>query len=151
MKSFQTRAKWIAQFGGIGRNETFISFAKKMLWQILVSPHYRIVDIFRAVQGMLFSQRALLSEMVHLKLKDRVSRIDAPVYFFHGRHDQTAPVGQIERYLQELDAPRGAKLVLFENSAHTVHYDEPDKLRYELLHILEETEGLMPTGAEGTA
>jgi pimeloyl-ACP methyl ester carboxylesterase len=60
-----------------------------------------------------------------------------PVYFFAGRYDYNTPTSLIESYFQQLDAPAGKRLIWFENSAHDLFFDEPDKVEAEMLAILE--------------
>jgi len=68
-----------------------------------------------------------------------ISAVEIPVYFFAGRFDYNDPAHLTEQYFQHLDAPAGKYLVWFENSAHDLFFDEPQKLVQETLAILEET------------
>ena len=66
-----------------------------------------------------------------------IPELRVPVHFFVGRYDQNEPSQLTERYFVQLDAPAGKHLVWFENSAHDLFSDEPNRLVAETLAILE--------------
>ena len=60
-----------------------------------------------------------------------------PVYFLAGRHDHETPGELAEDYYNVLEAP-AKHFTWFENSAHNMMYDEPDKTNQELIRIANE-------------
>lgn len=65
-----------------------------------------------------------------------------PVYFIQGRYDYECPGELAEEYYNSLEAPVKS-FTWFENSAHNVYYDEPDKFNQEMIRIANEV--LNPT------
>jgi pimeloyl-ACP methyl ester carboxylesterase len=59
------------------------------------------------------------------------------VYFLAGRYDYETPGELAEEYYNFLEAP-AKNFTWFENSAHDVMYDEPDKTNQELIRIANE-------------
>jgi len=75
-----------------------------------------------------------LAELTALDLVRSVPRIDVPIVMAQGRHDQVAPSGAAQRYFDAVDAP-SKNLVWFDNSAHTPHFEEPEKFRDLLMGL----------------
>jgi len=70
-----------------------------------------------------------------------------PVYFIQGRYDYECPGELAEEYYDALDAPV-KDFIWFENSAHDVYYDEPDKFNQELIRIANEVLASVQTVSE---
>ena len=67
-------------------------------------------------------------------------RLEAPVYFFEGRHDYNTPWELVQEYYDKLDAPKGKTLIWFENSAHSPNLEEPERFsRVMINRVLKET------------
>lgn len=115
----------------------------ELLWIALRAPEYNLGDLlawFRGANrgsGPMWDDPGYQSYNV---IKD-VPRLRLPVFFFSGRDDYNTPLYVTERYFQQLDAPKGKQLVLFESSAHTRFLAEPLKFSQELLRVKEETRG----------
>jgi pimeloyl-ACP methyl ester carboxylesterase len=130
-KQFATRVRWASNFGGVTLNETYGAIVRTLLASLVRSSDYSTADVIRAVRGITATQAALLPELATLDLVRTLPRIDVPVVMVQGRHDQVAPGEAAQRYADSVVAP-SKQLVWFENSAHTPHFEEPDKFR-ELL------------------
>jgi proline iminopeptidase len=137
-KTFQMRVKWLTNMGGVNRQETYSSLFRKTLVQMVKCPQYSFLDVARAIRGMQFCQKHLLPTLAGFNLITRLPRIDVPIYMFQGRHDLAAPAAIAERYYEVLEAPKGKRLIWFENSAHMPQYEEPEKFREAMLRIKEE-------------
>jgi pimeloyl-ACP methyl ester carboxylesterase len=138
-KELLLQRKWLDRFGGVSHNNrlTFNDFLKIGL----TSPDYSLLDGLRFFRGQEFSATHMWEERTQCNLFQEAPKIDIPVYFFVGRHDYNTPFLLAERYYQQLDAPRGKQLIWFENSAHMIPYEEPEKYCAELLRVLKETSG----------
>jgi pimeloyl-ACP methyl ester carboxylesterase len=143
-RKLAVQRRWLERFGGVSHNHR-ITFSQ-LLKTGLTSPDYSLLDGLRFFRGQEFSERHLWEERLHTNLFREVPKIDIPVYFFVGRYDYNTPSELTERYYQQVEAPRGKQLVWFENSAHMIPYEEPQKYCAELGRVLAETSG---TGAEG--
>lgn len=66
-------------------------------------------------------------EMVATDLRERVTRLEIPVYFFHGRHDYTVNYALARGYLDKITAPVKG-FYTFESSAHSPLFEQPDDM-----------------------
>ncbi len=92
------------------------------------SPDYSAGDILRTLRGISATQAALLSDLARMDLIRSVTRLEVPVVMVQGRLDRVAPGEATERFVSSVEAP-SKQLVWFEFSAHTPHFEEPDKFR----------------------
>ena len=107
------------------------------------SPEYTAADIENVLKGLDFSRQTVREVVAKPGVFDLfrdfpVSPI--PVYFFAGRHDHQTPGQVAEDYYNILEAP-AKDFIWFENSAHSMRYDEPDKTNQELIRIANEVLG----------
>jgi pimeloyl-ACP methyl ester carboxylesterase len=128
--------KYLNKFGGVAYNP---KKALNMYKLALQSSEYTPIDYLRYFYGALFSIENMWDEVLTYNLFKQVPRINAPVYFFEGRHDYNTPWPLVEEYYKFLDAPKGKTLVWFDDSAHSPMFEEPDKFNREMLRVLEET------------
>ena len=74
---------------------------------------------------------------------DRLGQLAVPALFLCGRHDETRP--QETAFFHSL-VP-GAELVVFEESSHVPHLEEPDRYLQVLRDFLHRTESDLPTAS----
>lgn len=91
------------------------------------SPDYHWWEFPRVLRGYRFSNETLKAGIYRRDLRREAPRLDAPVYFFLGRHDTVLTAAVAGRYFRRLQAPRGKQLVTFENSDHWPHLEEPGR------------------------
>ena len=130
---YRTMKGWVHHFRDAGYSE--IS-PWKFARLALASPTYSWGDLLRLVLGMRFSFSRLWREAFYeTDLLKQAPRIDVPVFFFLGRHDHTATASaaMAERYFQALDAPRGKRLVWFENSGHWPQLEESERFQEQVI------------------
>ncbi len=70
----------------------------------------------------------LTRELFDTSITMRVKKLEIPVYYLSGRYDLTVNHELSSRYLEQLEAPV-KKFFLFENSAHSPLYEEPERVR----------------------
>ncbi len=134
VEQFGTRARWAANFGGVTAGKTYNGLRVTLLGSLVRSPDYSLPDIVRALRGITGSQAALLPELAGTDLVATMPALDVPVVLIQGRLDQVAPGEATQRLFDSLTAP-SKQLVWFEKSAHTPHFDEPEKFRRVLLEV----------------
>ena len=127
-KQFSTRVRWATNFGGVTTHETYSTLARGLLVSMVRSPDYSAGDIVRTFRGMSATQAALLSDLAKMDLTRTLPRLEVPFVMVQGRLDRVAPSEAAERFAGSLEAP-SKQLVWFEESAHTPHFEEPDKFR----------------------
>jgi pimeloyl-ACP methyl ester carboxylesterase len=131
---FRTRARWVADFGGLATDETYGSVIRSLVVSLLHSPDYSTVGAVRSLRGMAASQAALLPQLAGTDLVRTLPHLEVPVVLAQGRLDQVAPGEAAQRFYDSLTAP-SKQLVWFEASAHTPHLEEPVRFRDLLLNV----------------
>jgi pimeloyl-ACP methyl ester carboxylesterase len=134
VKQFTTRARWVANFGGVATNANFNSVLRGLLVSLVRSPDYSAADAVRTFRGMSASQAALLPQLATTDLVRTMPRLDVPIVMAQGRLDQVAPGEAAQRFYDSLTAP-SKQLVWFERSAHTPHLEEPAKFGNLLMNV----------------
>jgi pimeloyl-ACP methyl ester carboxylesterase len=74
-----------------------------------------------------------MEDLGKIDLRDKLRDISIPVAFFHGRHDGVVPLALSEYSANEVP---NAKLVIFENSAHSPFIEEAEKFNEELISFI---------------
>jgi pimeloyl-ACP methyl ester carboxylesterase len=133
-RQFGTRARWVANFGGVRTGHTYNSIGRGLLASLLRSPDYSLADTVRAIRGITAARAALVPELAALDLTHTLTRLNTPIVMAQGRHDQVAPPSAAERYAHLLEAPH-KQLVWFEHSAHMPHLEEPGRFRQLLAQV----------------
>jgi pimeloyl-ACP methyl ester carboxylesterase len=134
VKQFITRARWVANFGGVATNSNSSGILRALLVSLVRSPDYSATDVIRTVRGMSASQAALLPQLATTDLVRTMPRLDVPIVMAQGRLDQVAPGEAAQRFHDSLTAPV-KQLVWFDSSAHTPHLEEPAKFRDLLMNV----------------
>jgi pimeloyl-ACP methyl ester carboxylesterase len=105
----------------------------------LTSAAYTPVDLVRLVEGAAFSSASLRDEIRAADLRKLVRRFKVPVYFLMGRHDTVVSSEMLVRYFATLDAPRGKKIIWFDDADHAPHLEMPERYRAVMRQIRAET------------
>jgi pimeloyl-ACP methyl ester carboxylesterase len=134
MRQFTTRARWVANFGGVTTNANFSSLIRALLTSLVRSPDYPAAAVIRTLRGIGASQTALLPQLAAMDLVRTMPRLEVPIVMAQGRLDQVAPGEAAQRFHDSLTAP-SKQLVWFESSAHTPHLEEPAKFRDLLMNV----------------
>ncbi|MFD1957843.1 alpha/beta fold hydrolase [Paenibacillus thailandensis] len=108
----------------------------KAIWS---APEYTLPDKLRYVRGVTFSVKHLHRELLNHSLLQAVTKVEVPVVFMLGAHDQATPSELAVRYLERLQAP-SKETVWFRQSAHVPHYEEPDKFLQEMIRLRDRSE-----------
>lgn len=131
-KVFSTRARWVMNFGGVTTNATYNSMLRTLVSSLVRSPDYSAGDVIRTLRGIGATQAVLVPQLADTDLVHGLPRLDVPVVMVQGRLDQVAPGDVAERFYECVVAPN-KQLVWFERSAHTPHFEEPEKFRNVLV------------------
>lgn len=134
------KGKWIDEFGGVqyGHKDKYELIRK--VKKALLSPEMSLGEILKIITNLYFSIDLLWDEIMQVNLFQQVPKIEVPVYFLVGKHDFLTPAKLVEKYYERLEAPKGKEIIWFENSAHIVMFEEPEKF-YDVManKILKET------------
>jgi len=133
-KQISTQRKWLLRFGGVYHHAD--SYAHEA-WSLIKAPQYSLVDFALWPGRSSQSLQALWPELMKVDLSDSVKQVNIPVYFFLGRYDRNVPGEICETFYDDLQASAGKTILWFEDSAHDVFFDEPEKIVIETLKVLE--------------
>lgn len=86
-------------------------------------------------KGWQLSYGMYVNEIVTLDFSAQIKEIPIPVYFFLGRYDYVTPTAPVLDYFKTLKAPR-KEIVWFEDSAHRMDVEEPEKFQQTLIEKL---------------
>lgn len=135
-KVYVEYAQMIGAYGG-----NFDAGMGRLVWITLRSPEYRMGDIFAWLRGANRGSGPMWDDLEYQSFNAiaDVPELLVPVYFFNGKNDYNTPLEATRNYFEQLDAPLGKQLVVFERSAHTPFMGEPEKFNQELVKVKEET------------
>ncbi|MEJ2218638.1 MAG: alpha/beta hydrolase [Gemmatimonadota bacterium] len=104
------------------------------------SPYYTAAEVDTYMAGMELSDKTLGTEIAtsDYDLFRDFPTSPIPIHFLVGRHDHSTPGELAEEYYRFLQAP-AKSFTWFENSGHTLMFDEPDRWAEELIRIANET------------
>lgn len=109
--------------------------AKKMAGMVWKYADYSFKDKINYLKSSLFVARQMgLDWGMNVDFPNSIPKVDVPVWFFSGAHDYTTPVELVRKYCEKLEAP-SKEFVLFQNSAHNLMYEEPDRFFMEMKRI----------------
>jgi len=133
-KKFLKMEGQITRYGGLMREKPIREMIA-LVMHFLTSPEYSLAEGIRALRnkGFHFSMNAMWEELKKVDLTKEIQSINVPIYFFEGKYDMTTPTVLVEKFYEILDAEKGKKLIIFENSGHLPMIEE--KERYEELLI----------------
>ncbi len=118
------KLKWVRYFGGAAFHKD------KSIWpwmkDILKSQVYSLREKLNYPKGAAFSLKCLYDDIRDIQLQKEIKSVKVPVYFFHGAFDNQVPLSVAREFFEGLKAPE-KNFVVFDNSAHGVMYEEPEK------------------------
>ena len=126
--------KWLRQFGGAMRQGTMAG----LIWHTLLhSTEYTLTDFVKMQVGTMFTLNRMWDELMTVDLPVQVPRLEMPVYYILGRYDQNCPCELAAAYLERLSAPY-KELIWFEQSAHMLVGEEPDRFAAAMRKVLQD-------------
>jgi pimeloyl-ACP methyl ester carboxylesterase len=113
---------------GIGTTHDMRSVITGIFLPSLTFRRYTITEKINLWRGKSRSGVASLwHEMLNTNLMEKLPQIDLPVYFFSGIYDYTVSCSLSEEYYEKLQAPSKGYYI-FEKSAHSPLFEEPEKM-----------------------
>lgn len=119
---------------GIGTTHTMDSVITGIFLEVMKNREYTVTEKINIWRGKAFAKKTkLYKELWQCDLNQAVTQLDVPIYFFVGAYDYTVNRYLSAAYLEKIQAPV-KHCYLFENSAHSPIFEEPDRT----IAILEE-------------
>lgn len=131
----------VAKYGGIIYNaRDYNAFLRLLLKYLpLFKTEYSLFDLFRIIQGNIFSTKIMMKELLTVNLFEQIPELKVPVYILMGKHDYNWSAELAKKYFDALKAPK-KDFIWFEKSAHAPNGEEPEKFNNILIEkILPET------------
>ncbi len=136
-KKFFEKSRYIGRYGGFTHHKS-IKLIGGIILSYLTSPEYSLREGIKTLRGkgLHFTTNALFDEIKNINFTNEIQSIKVPIYFFAGKYDMIHPTILVENYYKNLDAEKGKKLVIFENSAHFLIIEEKEKYQDLLINIV---------------
>lgn len=109
---------------GVGTTRDMRSVITGVFLPSWTSRAYTLAEKVAIWRGKAWSRRLLWDELLRTDLTLLVTRLDLPVYFWVGRHDQTTGYDLARDYFGRIEAPVKG-FYTFEESAHSPLHEEP--------------------------
>ena len=114
---------------GIGTTLDMKSVITGVFLESLKNREYTISEKIKLWRGKASSGvHPLWKTMIATDLAEEVTSLKIPIYFFHGKYDYTTNYDLAKNYFNQLQAPI-KRFYLFEQSAHSPMFEEPEKVR----------------------
>jgi pimeloyl-ACP methyl ester carboxylesterase len=113
---------------GIGTTHDMRSVVTGLLLRSFENREYTLTEKTNMWRGKIFSGSRLWNTQLSTDLTKKVTRLEIPVYLFHGAYDYTVSYTLAESYYDQLDAPMKG-FYTFTESAHSPLFEEPTRMR----------------------
>jgi pimeloyl-ACP methyl ester carboxylesterase len=113
---------------GIGTTHDMKSVVTGLLLRSLENREYTLSEKINMWRGKIFSGSQLWNTQLATDLTKKVTRVEVPVYFFHGLYDYTVSYPLAKAYYEQLQAPLKG-FYTFTKSAHSPLFEEPKRMR----------------------
>ena len=113
---------------GVGTTHDMKSIVTGLLLRSLLNREYTLSEKIGMWRGKIFSNSLLWNTQLSTDLTKMVTRLEVPVYFFHGVYDYTVSYPLARSFYERLDAPVKG-FYTFKQSAHSPLFEEPEKMR----------------------
>lgn len=130
--------KWVEHYGGGVMHAADAS--QKLALVLFKSSEYMVWEKMNFLRAAEFTLAHLFPDRnnVHTDLIKEIPTIDVPVYFVQGRYDHLVLMQVSRAYYEGLRASHNA-FVVFENSAHSPIFEEPERFHELMREVLAET------------
>lgn len=132
VRGLGVQRRWVREFGGAAHGKGNVGALLMFGWPLVVFREYRLSDKLRYLEGEALSMAALEDDLLAGNLVTEVPRLELPLFIFQGRYDQQTVTSLTRGYFDGIDAPH-KEFIEFENSAHLVPYEEPERFLREMV------------------
>jgi pimeloyl-ACP methyl ester carboxylesterase len=128
---------FIFRYGGVIHSNSVKQIGILQL-MFLTSPEYSLSEGFKTfmMKGYRFTMDAMWEEVKNVNLAKEIQSIEVPIYFFEGKYDMATPIAPVEDFYETLDAEKGKKFIIFEDSAHFPMIEEKEKYQDLLVNVV---------------
>jgi pimeloyl-ACP methyl ester carboxylesterase len=112
---------------GVGTTHDMKSIVTGLLLASVLNREYTLGEKLGMWRGKIFSGNRLWNKQLSTDLTTKVTRLEIPMYFFHGVYDYTVSYPLAKSYYELLVAPVKG-FYTFKHSAHSPLFEEPGKM-----------------------
>jgi pimeloyl-ACP methyl ester carboxylesterase len=131
LNALHIQRKWLDYYGGAVYGERNAG----KIFKGITAKEYALYDQKKSDEAQAFSMKYLWTEVMKINFLKTATQLKVPVYFFTGRHDYNVVSTLVEEYYKVLQAPE-KEIVWFENSAHFIPFEEPEKFNHLIVSKL---------------
>lgn len=124
LKYMDIQRSWLAKLGGLYYSTRKIN-PNMLFLAVLMSPDYKIADVFKLKRGLIYSVEKMWKEIMTVDLLSDDKKFDLPLFFLYGTADSISSPELIRDYYDMIEAPK-KDLIEFHKSGHSPHIDEWD-------------------------
>lgn len=130
------RSELLEKYGaGTLREKSSIS---KLVSDVFKFKGYTISEKINFGRGSKFHTKHIFPYLFVDNLFKSSISFSLPIYFLHGKYDQTVSYVLAQKYFKIVNAPH-KEFISFESSAHSPNIDEAERFSLIMLKILEQT------------
>lgn len=118
--------KWVREFGGAAHGRNNIQALWMLVRPLLIFREYRLEDKLAYIHGETYSMGLLEEPLLDDDLTTTAVELQIPIFILQGRHDLQTVFETTRDYFEEIRAPR-KEFIIFEDAAHLVPFEEPEK------------------------
>ena len=112
---------------GIGTTRKMPSVITEIVFSEMTQPAYTMTEKMNIWRGKLLGGHSKVQEDIWATdLSKIITKLEVPTYFFSGIYDYTVNYKMAQAYLEQIEAPI-KDFYLYENSAHSPIFEEPEK------------------------
>lgn len=130
IKQLMINRNWLNYYGG----EVYKHHNADEIFKGITDGRNPLYDVKRSDAGNTLSMETLWMPLMKTDFPRTIPALKLPVYFILGEHDYNVSYELAEQYLKKLKAPE-KHLILFNNSAHLIPFEEPQRFVQELAKI----------------
>lgn len=130
-------SRWLREFGG-----RVLDGPRAWGWAALRNgiPEYSFLDLLRLRGERRRAESALFRELRTVDLRERVRRVELPVFLLAGRYDRVNDPELARDLLRAIDAPRKG-WAWIEEAAHEAPFEQPEAWAAALAHFAHDARG----------
>ncbi|MCA9372319.1 alpha/beta hydrolase [Candidatus Woesebacteria bacterium] len=124
--SLGIKLKWVRYFGGAAFHDQTSIWP--LIRDVLTTPIYTLREKLNYPRGEAFSIKYLYDDVRDIKLMEKIKVIKVPMFFLHGSFDNQVPLTVAQEFFHSILAVQ-KKFYIFNESAHGVLFEEPEKFQ----------------------
>ena len=136
-KQFAVYIKWLTQSGGLFYGHT--DRPKKYFELYFHASEYTLYEKMNLEQGTRL-QRPIAESWYDLDFNAECVRVEVPVVFIMGKNDYHVISSVTRSWFEILSAPE-KRFIIFDNSAHFPHFDEPSRFNAIMKELIVQNDG----------